>query len=65
MSEQNNCLNMNPNHGSDRLIQVAKKIGFSKDELKELRSIYGFAMDVAVDPPVSDISFMIIGSDAA
>lgn len=65
MSEQNNCHNLNQTHGSERLIQVAKKIGFDNDELKELRSVYGFAMDVAIDPPVSDISFMIIGSDAA
>ncbi len=65
MSENSGCHKLNPPHGSERLIQVAKKIGFDKDELKELRSVYGFAMDVAIDPPVSDISFMIIGSDAA
>lgn len=37
---------------SERLIQTALKLGFSQDELDELRQIYCFAMDGLDEPCV-------------
>ncbi len=40
---------------SEQLIQIALRIGFSPDELKELRQIYCFAMDGGNEFCASDL----------